>query len=188
MTKSELLAKMQDAGAWLPGKTVKIDFGGDEGVILLDGANRWSATNDGAADTTIKVSWDDWQALAAGHARRHDRLHDRQAEGRRRHVQRDAAAERAGEAARLIRHCQRRRAIQSGRDVASLARDDEERSECRKSIPMPRPRSTGLLFDGMTIAAGGFGLCGIPERLIDAIVASRGQGPDHRLEQCRDRQ
>ncbi|HEX3422701.1 MAG TPA: CoA transferase subunit A [Sphingomicrobium sp.] len=30
----------------------------------------------------------------------------------------------------------------------------------------------GLLFDGMTIAAGGFGLCGIPERLIDAVVAS----------------
>ena len=26
-----------------------------------------------------------------------------------------------------------------------------------------------LLFDGMTIAAGGFGLCGIPELLIDAI-------------------
>ncbi|MDX3899134.1 MAG: CoA transferase subunit A [Sphingobium sp.] len=26
-----------------------------------------------------------------------------------------------------------------------------------------------LLFDGMTIAAGGFGLCGIPETLIDAI-------------------
>jgi len=30
----------------------------------------------------------------------------------------------------------------------------------------------GVLFDGMTIAAGGFGLCGIPERLIDAIQAS----------------
>src|SRR5882672_8357202 len=30
----------------------------------------------------------------------------------------------------------------------------------------------GLLFDGMTIAAGGFGLCGIPERLIDAIQES----------------
>ena len=27
----------------------------------------------------------------------------------------------------------------------------------------------GLLFDGMTIAAGGFGLCGIPESLIAAI-------------------
>ena len=26
-----------------------------------------------------------------------------------------------------------------------------------------------LLHDGMTICAGGFGLCGIPERLIDAI-------------------
>ncbi len=27
----------------------------------------------------------------------------------------------------------------------------------------------GVVFDGMTIAAGGFGLCGIPETLIDAI-------------------
>lgn len=27
----------------------------------------------------------------------------------------------------------------------------------------------GLLFDGMAICSGGFGLCGIPERLIDAI-------------------
>ncbi len=30
----------------------------------------------------------------------------------------------------------------------------------------------GVLRDGMTIASGGFGLSGIPERLIDAIVAS----------------
>ncbi len=30
----------------------------------------------------------------------------------------------------------------------------------------------GLLQDGMLIAAGGFGLCGIPELLIDALVAS----------------
>ena len=30
----------------------------------------------------------------------------------------------------------------------------------------------GVLFDGMFIAAGGFGLSGIPERLIDTIVAS----------------
>ncbi len=28
----------------------------------------------------------------------------------------------------------------------------------------------GVLFDGMTILAGGFGLCGIPEHLIDAIL------------------
>lgn len=31
----------------------------------------------------------------------------------------------------------------------------------------------GLLFDGMLIAAGGFGVCGIPELLIDAIVESK---------------
>ena len=30
----------------------------------------------------------------------------------------------------------------------------------------------GLLFDGMTIAAGGFGLCGIPENLIGALLAA----------------
>lgn len=30
----------------------------------------------------------------------------------------------------------------------------------------------GVLFDGMLIAAGGFGLCGIPELLIDGIVAA----------------
>lgn len=27
----------------------------------------------------------------------------------------------------------------------------------------------GLLWDGMIIASGGFGLCGIPELLIDAV-------------------
>ena len=31
---------------------------------------------------------------------------------------------------------------------------------------------TGLLFDGMTLAAGGFGLCGIPENLIGALKDS----------------
>ncbi len=30
----------------------------------------------------------------------------------------------------------------------------------------------GLLFDGMTIMAGGFGLCGIPENLIEAVKAA----------------
>jgi 3-oxoacid CoA-transferase subunit A len=34
----------------------------------------------------------------------------------------------------------------------------------------------GLLFDGMTICCGGFGLCGIPERLIDAIRESGVKG------------
>ena len=66
MTKSELLARMQDSGAWLPGKTVKIDFGGDEGVLLLDGVNSLVSDSDSSADTTIKVSWEDWNALATG--------------------------------------------------------------------------------------------------------------------------
>ena len=34
----------------------------------------------------------------------------------------------------------------------------------------------GLLFDGMTIMCGGFGLCGIPETLIDAVQASGAKG------------
>ena len=42
----------------------------------------------------------------------------------------------------------------------------------RKIYPDAAAALDGLLRDGMTIAAGGFGLCGIPERLIDAIVAS----------------
>ena len=45
----------------------------------------------------------------------------------------------------------------------------------------------GLLFDGMTIVAGGFGLCGIPEKLIlgtrdsgvrDLTVISNNAGVD----------
>jgi 3-oxoacid CoA-transferase subunit A len=42
----------------------------------------------------------------------------------------------------------------------------------QKIYPNAEAALEGLLSDGMTIAAGGFGLCGIPERLIDAIVAS----------------
>src|SRR6266568_8492746 len=42
----------------------------------------------------------------------------------------------------------------------------------QKIYPNAEAALDGLLHDGMTIAAGGFGLCGIPERLIDAIQAS----------------
>ena len=65
MTKQELAAKMQENSAWVPGKRVKLDFG-DEGTILLDGAAEQVSEEDGEADTTIKVSWDDWQQMAAG--------------------------------------------------------------------------------------------------------------------------
>lgn len=65
MTKQELVQRMQEGNAWIPGKRVKLDFGGD-GVILMDGAASQVSEEDGDADTTIKVSWDDWQAMAAG--------------------------------------------------------------------------------------------------------------------------
>jgi 3-oxoacid CoA-transferase subunit A len=39
----------------------------------------------------------------------------------------------------------------------------------RKTYSSAAEALGGLLFDGMTIAAGGFGLCGIPETLIGAI-------------------
>jgi 3-oxoacid CoA-transferase subunit A len=42
----------------------------------------------------------------------------------------------------------------------------------KKIYPDAAAALDGLLFDGMTICSGGFGLCGLPERLIDAVQAS----------------
>jgi 3-oxoacid CoA-transferase subunit A len=42
----------------------------------------------------------------------------------------------------------------------------------KKLYPDAASALDGLLHDGLLIASGGFGLCGVPERLIDAIVAS----------------
>jgi acyl CoA:acetate/3-ketoacid CoA transferase alpha subunit len=41
-----------------------------------------------------------------------------------------------------------------------------------KVYPSAEAALDGLLRDGLLIASGGFGLCGIPERLLDAIQAS----------------
>ena len=65
MTKQELVAKMQEGSAWITGKRVKLDFG-DQGAVMLDGAAQQVSEDGGDADTTIKVSWEDWQAMAAG--------------------------------------------------------------------------------------------------------------------------
>jgi 3-oxoacid CoA-transferase subunit A len=46
----------------------------------------------------------------------------------------------------------------------------------KKVHPDARTALAGLLHDDMTIVAGGFGLCGIPENLIDAIVDSGVKG------------
>ena len=42
----------------------------------------------------------------------------------------------------------------------------------KKLFPNAQSALEGLLFDGMLIAAGGFGLCGVPVLLIDAVVES----------------
>ena len=65
MTKSEMAARLNDAQAFLPGKRVKIDFGGD-GIVMLDGVAQNVTEEDGAADTTIKVAWADWEAMSSG--------------------------------------------------------------------------------------------------------------------------
>ena len=65
MTKQELATKMQEAGAFLPGKKVKVDFG-DQGALMLDGVAGAVTEADGVADTTLKVSWADWEALSSG--------------------------------------------------------------------------------------------------------------------------
>ena len=65
MTKSEMAAALNEKSAWLPGKRVKLDFGA-EGVVMLDGVAKQVTEEDGAADTTIKVAWEDWQAMTDG--------------------------------------------------------------------------------------------------------------------------
>jgi putative sterol carrier protein len=65
MTKSEMAARLNDANAFVAGKRVKLDFG-DEGVVMLDGAAQNVTEEDGAADTTIKVAWADWEAMSEG--------------------------------------------------------------------------------------------------------------------------
>jgi putative sterol carrier protein len=65
MTKSEMATRLNDAQAFLPGKRVKLDFG-DEGVVMLDGVANNVTEEDGAADTTIKVAWADWEAMSSG--------------------------------------------------------------------------------------------------------------------------
>jgi len=65
MSKSDMVSKFAAADAFVAGKTVKIDFG-PEGVIYLDGNSKQVTEEDAPADSTVKVSWEDWQALAAG--------------------------------------------------------------------------------------------------------------------------
>src|SRR6185437_10162293 len=51
-------------------------------------------------------------------------------------------------------------------------RQPRKANAMNKVYPNARAALDGLLHDGITIAAGGFGLCGIPENLIAALVDS----------------
>jgi 3-oxoacid CoA-transferase A subunit len=60
----------------------------------------------------------------------------------------------------------------TGLAASAYPQASSEERRMKKTYPDAAAALDGLLFDGMTICAGGFGLCGIPERLIDAIRES----------------
>lgn len=65
MTYDEILNRFKESNVVVPGKKVKFDFG-DAGKIFLDGANNAVSSEDGAADTTIKVKLEDFVSMAQG--------------------------------------------------------------------------------------------------------------------------
>ena len=66
MTKQDLIARMREARLWVPGKRVRIEFGAEQGTIMLDGRDGSVSDEAGSADTVVRLSWDDWQQLVAG--------------------------------------------------------------------------------------------------------------------------
>ena len=145
-----------------------------------------------AADTTIKVSWDDWQAMAAGQLDgmtafmtgklkvEGDMSNAMQLQGvlaKLRGI--DCSPAKAGAQAALPR----RSFVRAGPRPSP-----GNGAKMQKIYPDAAAALDGLLSDGMTIAAGGFGLCGIPGAADRRDRRVGGQGSDHRLEQCRDRQ
>ena len=162
MTKQELVAKMQEGQAWIPGKRVKLDFG-DEGVVLLDGAGEPGHRGGRRGRHHDQGRLGRLAGDGRRPARRHDRVHDRQAQDRGRHVQRDAAAGRAREAEGLsacarrcwssahARDCARSRCMRSRSaaaddDVAPALADPASSvgASCRRTrSPQRHPLATG---------------------------------------------
>lgn len=66
MTLEDLTRRLASAGAVVPDKRLRIDFG-QEGVITLDGVTRRVSNDaDGPTDTVVTISWADWIAVADG--------------------------------------------------------------------------------------------------------------------------
>jgi hypothetical protein len=75
-----------------------------------------------------------------------------------------------------------------GHDVLGLARQVErEGADQGAGDQVAEHRAEPELLDGMTIMAGGFGLCGIPRKPDRGDPRLRRQGPDGHLQQCRRR-
>ena len=53
-----------------------------------------------------------------------------------------------------------------------------------KIFPSAAEALKGVVADGQLLAVGGFGLCGIPEALIDALRDSGAQKPNSHFQQC----
>jgi putative sterol carrier protein len=60
-----MVGKLREKQGWVSGKRIKLDFGAD-GIVLLDGVAGAISQDDGSADTTVRISWDDLQALGRG--------------------------------------------------------------------------------------------------------------------------
>lgn len=65
MTFDDIFKRFAEAGAVVPGKKVKFDFG-SAGRIFLDGGANTVTQDDGAADTTLQLSLDDFVQMAQG--------------------------------------------------------------------------------------------------------------------------
>lgn len=61
----EIVATMAEKKAVVPGKRVRLDFG-DVGTILLDGVAITVTQDEGPVDTTIKLSFENFLAMAQG--------------------------------------------------------------------------------------------------------------------------
>ena len=65
MTFDDIVTRFTTAGATVPGKKVKFDFG-DEGKIYLDGVAGAVSREDAAADTVLKLKLADFIDMAEG--------------------------------------------------------------------------------------------------------------------------
>lgn len=64
-TLEEVTARMAEAKAVVAGKRLRFDFG-EEGSIYLDGVAEEVSNGVGDADTTVRVSFSDFLAMADG--------------------------------------------------------------------------------------------------------------------------